>query len=976
MNNEILVDNNKSTFANRIKCFFKSVWQGFKISLVEKKHLYLSFLLPVGIMFLVFAFLEMFPFGTRSILTVDMDGQYIYFFEQLRDIYTGKESIFYSFERSLGGEFLGCFTYYLASPLSFIVVLFPNSMVTEAVMIMMVLKCGFSGLTFSIFLEKTRKKNTLGFVIFSVMYALCSYATMFQFNTMWVDALIWLPLIALGVHSIVTRGKFKLYIISLTLAICSNYYIGYMLCIFVAIYFFVCLFSTPKESIEVNNDLHGIKSFIRIAVYSVIALMIAAVVVFSAYYSLQFGKTSYQENSFDPTLRFDALNLLTKMFVGSFDTVRLEGTPNIYAGVLLLLLLPAFYASKKVTLREKIFYTAFAVIFVASFSINTLDLVWHGFQTPVWFNYRYSFMFSFVMLVMAYRGFEELDVHRPSFFGKVAIALIGILLVIQKTVTLTRYEWEGDWIKVDFKPDLSIVWLSTLFILAYLLIVFARKHFNNKRVTSIVLLLVVCVEAFSNSFINWLGIIEDGGCASRNNYREFVDRMEAISSDVYERDSSFYRMEHTIKRKANDNLVANINGISEFTSTFNNSSVSFIKRLGFYCDSPTVIYLSGNPVTDSLLGIKYVIGSTTEDTNGTLPGLNSINGMYKDCINKDGFVVYENPYVFPLAFRVDGNLNTSFKERDFFEDNKSPFSTINNLLSSMLGKDTNVFQVCDYTRHKEDLKSISLDEKGGISFRKNTSDETGSFYFKVTANENGNIYMYLPSPYTTIATLMLNDEVVTESLFVGENTRIFDLGYYEKGDTIQVKLKFSHYRIYLWDTKNYFVQVDEDVLKEMSDTFNANGLQIEEYSDTKFVGKVNSSSNGTIFTSIPYDENWRVYINGKRVETYELVDSMLGFDIGSGEFDVEIKYVHTPFIIGSVISVVGIGLFVLLCLFEKRKKKNSLKNNGSYEDFDYYDIDDGEIDLSQVEDEIDDYSIEDDENLYDELSEENNDIPS
>ena len=343
----------------------------------------------------------MFPFGTRSILTLDMDGQYIYFFEQLRDIYTGKESLFYTFERCLGGEFLGYFTYYLASPLSFIVVLFPNSMVTEAVMTIMILKCGFSGLTFSIFLEKTRKKNTIGFVIFSVMYALCSYATMFQFNTMWIDALIWLPLIALGVWSIVKKGKFKLYVISLALAVCSNYYIGYMLCIFVAIYFFVCLFSIPKENIEVNRDLHGIKSFIRIVFYSVIALMIACVIVFSAYYSLQFGKTSYQENPFDPTLRFDALNLISKMFIGSFDTVRLEGTPNIYAGTLLLLLLPAFYASKKVTFREKLFYSAFAIILVASFSINTLDLVWHGFQNPVWFNYRYSFIFSFILLTMA-----------------------------------------------------------------------------------------------------------------------------------------------------------------------------------------------------------------------------------------------------------------------------------------------------------------------------------------------------------------------------------------------------------------------------------------------------------------------------------------------------------------------------------------------------------------------------------------------
>lgn len=975
MNNEILIDNGRGRFINRLNSFFKSLWKGFKNSLTEKKHLYLSFLLPVGIISIVFAVLGMFPFGTRSILTLDMDGQYIYFFEQLRDIYTGKESLFYTFERSLGGEFLGYFTYYLASPLSFIVVLFPNSMVTEAVMTMMIIKCGLSGLTFSIFLEKTRQKNTVGFIIFSVMYALCSYATMFQFNTMWIDALIWLPLIALGVWSIVKKGKFKLYVISLALAICSNYYIGYMLCIFVAVYFFICLFSISKDSIEVNKDLHGIKSFIRIVFYSVIALMIAAAVIFSAYYSLQFGKTSYQENSFDPTLRFDVLNLVAKMFIGSYDTVRLEGTPNIYAGVLLLLMLPAFYASKRVTPKEKIFYTVFALIFVISFSINTLDLVWHGFQTPVWFNYRYSFMFSFVMLIMAYRGYEELDTLHTAFFGKVALGLVGLLLVIQKAVTLTRYEWEGEWVKVDAKPDLKMLWLSVLFILAYLLIIFVKKHFNQKKVLSVILLFVVCIEAFSNSLINWLGEIEDGGCASRTNYREFVDRMEAISSDVFERDSSFYRMEHTVKRKANDNLVANINGISEFTSTFNSSCVNFVKRLGFYSDSPTVIYLSGNPVTDSLLGIKYVIGSSTEDTNGKLPELNSISSLYSSYITKDGFAVYENPYVLPIAYRVDKNLNNSFKEREFFEGNKSPFNTVNNLVSSMLGKDASIFKTCDYTTHKDELKSIGYDDNGGISFRKHTSDETGSFYFNVTANQNGNIYMYLPTPYTTMATLMLNDVEITNSLFVGENIRVFDLGCYEKGETIRVKIKFNHYRIYLWDTKNYFVQIDESLLKEMSDTFNADGLQITEYSDTKFVGKVNSSSEGVIFTSIPYDENWRVYVDGERVETFELVDSMLGFNIGSGEFEIEMKYVHKPFIVGSVISLVGIGIFVLLCFLERRKGRQSVLSTGETDDG-MSDYDESEYEIDCFEEEIDDYEIEDDENFYEELSEDDNDIPS
>jgi hypothetical protein len=161
------------------------------------------------------------------------------------------------------------------------------------------------------------------------------------------------------------------------------------------------------------------------------------------------------------------------------------------------------------------------------------------------------------------------------------------------------------------------------------------------------------------------------------------------------------------------------------------------------------------------------------------------------------------------------------------------------------------------------------------------------------------------------------------------------------------------------------------VLEEMSSEFNANGLKVEEYSDTKFVGKVNSSSEGVIFTSIPYDENWRVYVDGKRVETFELVDSMLGFEIGNGEFDIEIKYVHKPFIIGSVISLIGIGIFILLCILEhKRKFADTVDENY----FNELSSDENEIEF--FEEEIDDYDIEDDDTVYEELSEENDDIPS
>ena len=849
---------------------------------------------------------------------------------------------------------------------------------------MMILKSGLAGLTFSIYLGRTRQKNTVGFTMFSVMYALCSYATMYQFNVMWMDALIWLPLITLGIESLVKEGRFKLFIISLAMAICSNYYIGYMLCIYVALYFFFYISSKPSGELNgLNERYHRLKSLLRIGIASVIALMIAMTIILSAYYSLQLGKTSYQDNAFDPDLRFDILHLVAKMFVGSFDTVRLEGTPNVYAGTLMLIMLPVFYMSKRIKAREKALYTVLALLFVISFSLNTIDLVWHGFQTPVWFNYRYSFMFSFILLCMAYRGYEEIDEVGTGFLGKVGAALILIVAIIQKTVVLTRYEYiDGSWKALSVTPGIGMVWLSILFVLAYLAVFLVKKHTSLKKTATVILSIIVFVEAFANSAINWAGELKDGGCATRDNYRDYAVKLGTAVNEVYSKDSSFFRMEHLFYRKQNDNMLGNVNGLSEFTSTFNASTVNFMKKLGFFTSDPTIKYVSGNPVSDSLLGVKYIIGTSEEDTNGKLPELSSVYSKYSSVTTDSGFVIYENPYVLPIAYRIEGNLNKYYDEKQFYGGDKSPFATMNHLVSGMLGKDTYVFEQCYYTTSKGSLSGIDYDDNGGISFRKGSSSDSSYFYFNVQAAHDGNIYMYLPSPYTTAATLTVNGKSIYTNMFQGETKRIIDLGSYEKGDVVRVELSFSHYRLYLWDTKDYFVQVNESVLKDVTDTLKAGGLQIEEYSDTSFKGTMNAVRDGAVFTSIPYDSNWRVYVDGERVETYEMVDAMLGFDISAGTHSVELVYVHTPFIAGVVISLLGIALLVAWSILDSKWRKKRIlcyaenENENAPIDEDSTTEESCEPSLEQNDDtvleEYSDAPLQND----DIISEENNDIPS
>ena len=47
--------------------------------------------------------------GTTNGVTTDLNGQYVYFFEELKNILHGDGSLLYSFSRPMGGEFMGIF---------------------------------------------------------------------------------------------------------------------------------------------------------------------------------------------------------------------------------------------------------------------------------------------------------------------------------------------------------------------------------------------------------------------------------------------------------------------------------------------------------------------------------------------------------------------------------------------------------------------------------------------------------------------------------------------------------------------------------------------------------------------------------------------------------------------------------------------------------------------------------------------------
>ena len=955
-------------------------------------YLYFSFLVPALLFFFVFILQGTYPFGNSSVLVLDLNGQYVYFFEALRKAIYGDASLLYTWYGTLGGEFLGSYAYYLASPLSYLVALFPETAITEFLLVLELLKCGLCGLTMAYYLRKTRPlANEMITISIAVMYALSAFAIVMAHNTMWLEALILLPLITYGIERIINYGHFKLFILSFALALLSNFYIGYMLCYFVFLYFFYyyffgsnrksnyCVSVTDGNNNFIGENNHFIKSLFRIGVSSLIAIFIACVIILPTSYSLSLGKTEFSETDWSFAFKFNPIDFISKLFIGSYDNVRLDGTPFIYCGMFALILVPVYFISKRVSVRQKIGAALFLAILFLSMIISPLDLVMHGFQEPNWLNYRYSFMFSFLLLIFAHRGLELL--HTVRFEKTIAIASGWAFLVLvcsfftRNGIFASSDDNSEFWRRQILFILVPIVALAVYEVGHYLLLSDRFKQVARASMLS-TLAVVICVEMFVGTLLNTTGLNDDVTFSPKytradgswlEGYDNYVDKYRVMVNAIQATDDSFYRMEKNDLRKYDDNFAFAMRGTTGSTSTLNEKTVKFLHRLGYISQSNISSNKGATSVANTLLGIKYYITTTNQDTSGEnsyyltaypvdMEGVEGTTNMY---LYAEGRAIYSylNEYALSLGYTSSADL------KDFnITQNTSPFVTMNNLITVILGEEetVQVFKEIPYdfeyngTTTKYTCEGFSeivydlygepvynLDKYGTIQY-----DSKGSPYKKRTVlyhnferiaaegtnmeitftfevpegvDDTTEVLFKIPTNYTRKATWKFTTESGIEktgSCFIDDDKTdcILSLGKLPAGEKGALTITSSSDNFYVNCNENngIFYYVDKDLYQETMTTLAEGNFEIEEYTESYFKGKINATEGRTsVFTSIPYEEHWKVKVDGKEVETYMTCAALVGFDLGStGEHTIEIEYRSAPLRNGLILTCTGLVLFL------------------------------------------------------------------
>lgn len=883
----------------------------------KRPHAYLAvaFLCPALVLLAAYFAFGVYPFGGESVLVLDLNAQYVYFFGALRRVLHGDASLLYSFSRALGGEFLGIFAYYLASPLSFLVALFPADNILDALLVIFTLKCGLCSLSLAYYLEAHGIGTKPARIIFGALYALSGYGMIYQHNTMWIDCMALLPLVALGIEKLISEKKYKMFTLSLGLAIFSNFYIGYMMCIFCFIYFFYAYFCMDTNPL--GEKKHFLRSLIRMGLFSAIAVGLAACIILPTYYSLGFGKTTFSNPTYGYKPRFDLLDLAAKLFLNSYDTVRPEGLPILYCGMLTLIFVPLFFIAKKVPLREKVGTGALVGIFVLSFSIDAVDKFWHGMQAPNWLNYRYSFMLIFVLIVAAAKAFREVRSFTAAQIGGVCGGLFLLALNVQKLSIDNMHE-------SDLDRDLLCIWLSILFIAVYAAVVSLFKNRHYRHAAHSVLAVIVCAELLLSSVVSICYLDDDVVCSTRKSYLDNKHRYEDSVNYILENDDGFYRFDKTKHALIDTPMALGIRGFTNSTSTLSRETIDFLRYMGLASKSHWSKYLGATAPFDTLLGVKYVI----------VDGDYEIPDTYVHVYDGRETDVYENPDALSIAYAVnsalkDFHLAYPSDYKDGLADGKyekftapyTPPERMNRMAAAMLGEDDarQMFvPIEDIDTRDNNLNSSYVAEHTKYTPINESASATLYYEFKVPTD--GIVYMYLPSDYPRECTLTVNGSD-KGTVMGNETNRMIALGSFRAGEAVTVGLTLKDKNLYIRADEPYFWQVDDAVYTETAAALGENQFGITKWSETRFEGTLTATdARKTVFTSIPYDANWRVTVDGEAVETYKLLDALVGFDVTPGEHTVVIRYVPRQFYLGLCITCAAALLLLIIILLDRAGK--------------------------------------------------------
>ena len=849
----------------------------------------LIFLVVFGIMMVLYRVFSYAPFGENNLAWTDANFQYVDFFCYFKDVLSGKNNIGYTFGKTLGGNNIAVFSYYLSSPFNFLVVFFDKTEMMSFLDLVIALKLGTAAVTFSVFLRghfQNRMRVEI-VALLSVSYALSQYSIAQSSNVMWLDGVYMLPLILLGIYKLVRQQKMILLSATVGLSILFNWYSGGINCLFSVLWFLfelIC-FIVDLEGETLKKKLQrSLITSLKYIIAMFLGVLLSACLFLPTIFALQGGRAGVDWFLLDNTLTGSVWSVIQGNTLGA---VSASGQVSLFCGSAAVIGCIGFFLLKSVPVRNKVVVGIMLFVTMMLFYWQPFFAVFSLFKSATSYWYRYSYVGILLILFIAAWFYREC--RKKIVYTVIIATLVFSVLLIALHDIHPMY---------SNKRTYATVFL--LCIIAISLIWYMKS--KNKRfryISAVVLFVFVAAEMMCNAKL----LMDVYSNQNGKDYATYVEQEQKQIAEIQKMDDGNYRISQTSTRSQqangiitnyNEAIVYNYWSISGYTSDPDNIQREFLDKLGYRINGDNLCVVNTSIVSaDTLLGVKYVLSGYPID------GLELVSntGIY------NGKRVYQNPFCLPLAFSYPGSKMNSDTAENHFEYQ-------NLLYSQLTGDDVDIYSPLDYR---------CIEDKNGYTYQVSVPEGNYAVYGNLVWGNETNALLKVNGIYETAYAQWLSPSVFYIPTKNDENE-------------ITVQL-YSKEHLSVKDVQFYVLDLNK--LKEISQKVKQNSADTLKMENGYLSCKINGSSGENAYISVPYDEGWTILLNGKEIEPELFADCMISIPLEEGTNEIEMTYHVAGIETGIILTLLSIlvltvtGLVTNGRITGKRRQSDETDRNSS-----------------------------------------------
>lgn len=825
----------------------------------------LSFIIPWIILCTLFLCLFILVPKGNSILLSDMEVQY----NNLLTYFKNHGFETFSFLKGLGGNMIGTFAYYLSSPLNLITLLFKDAKTDLAILLIITIKISLSGFTMFLFLkDEIKTKDEKYLFIFSTSYALMGFHVAYFFNMIWLDATYILPIVILGINHLF-KHKPKLYIFALFYAIITNYYMGYMICIFSLLYFVYKLLLNYNIKKDKKEILKLCKRFIISSLLSVGLSLFFLLPTVLELRQISKNNISPYTNGIKLT---NPLSVLSFIFIGARDNTMIlsEKVYNLYFGTINLILLFFYFINQDISKKEKRLSFGIVFIFILSIFVNYVDYVWHAFTETSSFTARFVFLMAFFNLILSAKSFIKIKKIESKYYF-----IFLILFILASIITMfCRYSYINNYLLIA----------NNVLVMFYLVLLYYLPRLTFKK--SILSFLIIFLT-FGELFFNFYMSIRSYHYLTRYEVQDIYNTFNQKVNEIKKEDKDFYRIAKNYSLTGNDAFRYNIPVASHFLSTIHNKTLSFLGYTSYEIGSNYASYYKPNPVIDSILGNKYIFlksfSTPYYEEIDTFKVSETRYEYYK--ISQKDVLIYKNPYAFSLGTLVHDKTQSctlNYNDKDL---DRMKFQ--NQMIECLSGHESQVFE-------KVELEKIDKNK------------------YQIVANGRKTLYLVpkIAFNYDVISNHVKLSVNGTELYDFDESTVVISNFEIDSDQDVKVIVELKNddepekeYEIYAY----YFnFEEYEKIFKDLS----AEKMNILENNHSYIKGEVEVKDKNYLLMNTEYTDEWKIFVDGKEVKYDEVFHTFIGLKLDKGKHIIEMKFHPKGWKLGIILSM--ISLFVTI----------------------------------------------------------------